>query len=140
MGHNKRLYWIWQGMKRRCYNSNCNCFKWYGSKGITVCDEWKNDFSKFKEWALSSGYTDLLTIDRIDSNKNYEPSNCQWITQSENSKKMQKEHKGKIIIEFNGETHKLSVWARKLEINQSTLLYRLRRGWSVERALTERVR
>lgn len=137
---NKRLYWIWQDMKKRCYNPNCKCFKFYGGKGIGVCDDWKNSYLNFKKWALSNGYADNLTIDRIDNNKNYQPSNCQWITQSENSKKMQENHKGKTIIEYNGETHKLSDWARKLGINQSTLLHRLIRGWSVERAFTERVR
>lgn len=134
----KRLYSIWKGMNKRCYNPNCKEFKWYGSKGIKVCDEWK-DYSQFRAWAIENGYAIGLTIDRIDNNKDYETSNCQWLTQSENSKKMQKHHKGKTIITFNGETHKLSDWARKLGINQSTLLYRLRRGWSVERALTEGV-
>lgn len=136
---NKRLYWIWQDMKKRCYNLNCKCFKWYGGKGVKVCEEWKNSYSNFKEWALLNGYADGLTIDRVDNTKDYEPSNCRWVTQSENSKKMQREHQGKTILTHKGETHKLSEWARLLGINQSTLLYRLRRGWSVERALTEGV-
>ena len=136
---NKRLYWIWQDMKKRCYNPNCKCFKWYGGKGVKVCEEWKDSYPNFKAWALSNGYAEGLTIDRVENDKDYSPSNCQWITQSENSKKMQEHHKGKTIITYNGETHKLSDWARLLGINQSTLLHRLRRGWSVERTLMEGV-
>ena len=79
-----RLYGIWSGMVHRCKDLNC---KWYGNKGIEVCDEWKN-FSIFKRWALSHGYTDNLCIDRIDPNGNYDPFNCQWITREENTRKM----------------------------------------------------
>ena len=133
-----RLYSIWRGMNKRCNNPNCKNFRWYGAKGIKVCIEWR-DYIKFREWALEHGYVIGLTIDRIDNGKGYEPSNCQWLTQSENSKKMHKNHKGKVILTLNGETHKLADWARILHINESTLTYRLRRGWSVERALTEGV-
>ena len=136
---NKRLYWIWQDMKKRCYNPNCKCFKWYGGKGVQVCEDWKNSYPKFKDWALLNGYTDKLTLDRIDNNKNYEPLNCQWITQSENSKKMQKQKECIILIEYNGETHGLAEWSLLTGINKTTLLSRIRRGWSVEKALTESV-
>lgn len=79
-----RLYRIWTHMKQRCYNSNdkktfCN----YGGRGIKVCDEWKDNFIAFQEWALSNGYADDLSIDRIDVNGNYEPSNCRWATMKE---------------------------------------------------------
>ena len=79
-----RLYSIWKKMKSRCENKNTIAYKWYGIKGISVCDEWSK-IEQFCDWALLNGYKDNLTIDRIDSNKNYEPSNCRWITQSENS-------------------------------------------------------
>ena len=135
---NKRLYWIWQDMKKRCYNPNCKCFKWYGGKGINVCEEWKDSYPNFKAWALSNGYEDGLTIDRIENYKDYAPFNCQWITQSENSKKRQRE--GKIILlEYGGESHGLREWSAITGINQTTLLSRIRSGWSVERTLTERV-
>lgn len=136
----KSIYFSWQSMKKRCCNPNCKDFKWYGGKGIKICDEWRNDYLKFREWSLENGHITGLTIDRVDNTKDYEPSNCRWVTQSENSKKMQREHQGKTILTHKGETHKLSEWARLLGINQSTLLYRLRRGWSIERALTEGVR
>ena len=85
----KRLRNIWHCMRRRCSPNQTDkrISSYYYDKGIRVCDEWQNDFATFKEWALKNGYDDKLTIDRIDSDGNYEPSNCQWITQSENSRK-----------------------------------------------------
>ncbi len=82
-----RLYRTWHGMKDRCYNPNASNYKYYGAKGIEVCEEWKNDYSTFKLWAFSSGYKDNLVIDRINHTGNYEPTNCQWITALENSLK-----------------------------------------------------
>jgi hypothetical protein len=85
-GMGTRLYNIWKGMKKRCNNSNEPCYKYYGGKGIKVCDEWQVNFIAFRDWALNNGYADNLTIDRIDSDKNYEPSNCRWVTQAENAR------------------------------------------------------
>ena len=134
---NKRLYWIWQDMKKRCYNPNCKCFKWYGGKGVKVCEEWIDSYPNFKAWALSNGYAEGLTIDRVENDKDYSPTNCQWITQSENTKKRQRE--GKIqVVEYNGECHGLREWSLITGINQTTLQSRIRSGWSVERALTEK--
>ena len=90
-GKNTRLYSIWHSMKSRCYCKKTKTYKSYGGKGVKVCDEWNNDFSAFREWALANGYKELdtelkyrLSIDRIDNNGNYEPTNCRWITLSEN--------------------------------------------------------
>ena len=93
-----RLYSIWNGMKQRCYNERFSQYKNYGGRGISVCDEWKDDFFSFAEWALSHGYQDppeaekgnrggALSIDRIDNDKGYSPENCQWIPLRENVKK-----------------------------------------------------
>lgn len=87
-----RLYGIWCGMKSRCLKSNDSAYKYYGGRDIVICPEWKNNYLIFKAWALANGYADNLGIDRINNNGNYEPSNCQWITQSENSKKRNREN------------------------------------------------
>ena len=77
-----RLYSIWQNMKARCKGSTPHNKKYYTDKGITICDEWVNDFPAFKAWALHNGYDDTLSIDRKDNNSGYSESNCRWVTQS----------------------------------------------------------
>lgn len=92
-GKQTRLYRIWAGMKGRCFNLNAPDYKYYGAKGIQVCDEWRWKYMKFKVWALQKGYKKHLSIDRINNRGNYEPSNCQWITLSENTKKAWEERR-----------------------------------------------
>lgn len=88
---NNRLYQTWQNMKRRCNDASNIEYHCYGGKGVKVCDDWNNSYESFERWAIESGYCEPLTIDRIDSNGDYSPYNCQWLTKSENSKKMHRE-------------------------------------------------
>lgn len=132
---NKRLLNIWKNMIKRCDNGNRRDSKYYHDKGITVCEEWR-DYKKFEEWALNNGYVDNLTIDRIDENGNYEPSNCQWITLRE----QQRKKTGNIWIEYKGETKIIVDWARKYGINRATLEWRLKNGYTFEEAIKKEPR
>lgn len=127
-----RLFRIWCGMKQRCYNPNHHKYRIYGGRGIRICDEWISDFNVFYEWAVSHGYGDDLTIDRIDVNGNYCPENCRWATSEEQSNNTRQNR----FLKFNGETHTTKEWADITGINPSTLRSRLRLGWSAEEALT----
>lgn len=91
---NPRLYGIWQNMLNRCRNKNVARYKSYGARGIAVCEEWKQ-YPPFFYWAMSNGYQDNLTIDRIDVDGNYEPSNCQWITMADNIRKAYEDRRRK---------------------------------------------
>lgn len=79
-----RLFNCWRNMKQRCLNPKRRDYRWYGAKGVKVCQEWLNDFSEFKRWSLANGYDETLTLDREDESKHYEPANCRWIPFSEN--------------------------------------------------------
>lgn len=126
-----RLYRIWSNIKTRCYNTNCAQFDRYGGRGISVCDEWKNSFQAFYDWSMSHGYSDELTIDRIDVNGNYEPSNCHWVTMKEQSINRSNNH----IVRLNNEEKPLSEWCKQFGLNYKTVRDRLHRGWNYEKAL-----
>lgn len=127
-----RVYHIWQDIKKRCNNINCQSFKRYGERGITICQEWLDDFKMFYNWAIENGYDDDLTIDRIDVNGNYEPSNCRWvnkIVQANNKRNNQ-------YVIYNNEAHTIAEWAKIYNINYKLLFSRLKKGWDIEKALT----
>lgn len=124
------LYSVWTGMKQRCFNKKERCYKYYGGKGVTVCDEWLHDFEAFFNWANENGYKEGLTIDRIDVNGNYCPENCRWITIQEQMLNRTDNR----WITYNGETKSLVQWSKDLGINISTLHARLGRGLTIEEA------
>jgi len=97
-GYNTRLYRTWIAIKSRCFNSNETSYKHYGARGISVCPEWLHDFAAFRDYALSHGYADNLTIDRLDNDSNYEPGNIRFIPNSDNCCKR---HYDKMIIPTN---------------------------------------
>ena len=128
---NTRIYNIWCGMKTRCYDINCHTYSRYGNRGIKVCDEWKNDFQTFYNWAMANGYQDNLTIDRIDVNGNYEPSNCRWVdkyTQSNNTSR-------NVIIEFMGNYYSAKQLCTFLNINYKKFLYGYHKINNVDKAI-----
>ena len=131
-----RLYRIWTNIKQRCLNPNKKEYNLYGQRGITICKEWKESYNSFKQWSLSNGYADNLSIDRIDVNGNYEPSNCRWT----NAKTQANNTRTNKIITFNGETHTLSQWRDKMGFKRGVIEYRLQKGWSIEKTLTTPVK
>lgn len=107
-GCKERLYSIWCDMKSRCNNPNNVAYRWYGGRGITVCNEWEHDYAAFREWAYNNGYKDNLTIDRIDSDKNYCPENCQWLPLKDNIEKDKIRYSGIAVNIVTGEKDRFS--------------------------------
>lgn len=124
-----RIHIIWMDMRSRCADlNNPN----YGGRGIKVCDEWSDDFQAFYEWAMDNGYTDELTIDRIDNEKGYSPENCRWA----NAETQANNKRNNIYIEYKGKTQTIPQWSRELGIKNSLLRGRYYRGWSAEDIFT----
>jgi hypothetical protein len=135
---NTRLYRIYNNMKSRCYKIYAKEYNHYGGRGINMCDEWlgENGFINFYNWAINNGYTDELTIDRINNNGNYEPSNCRWISmfvQNNNSRHTK-------LIQCDGEVHSVSEWARIKNISRSTITKRIKLGWDIYKALNSPIK
>ena len=183
-------------MKQRCYNPKRTVYEYYGGRGITICEEWNDrelvpsgiggrcskGWLAFKKWALENGYQDNLTIDRIDPNGNYEPSNCRWVTMKVQSNNLRnnvrltykgrtqtihewceelnlnydrirdricrkgwnvakafetKENQRCTYLTYNGKTQTIREWAKEIGIKENTLTYRIKYGWSIERALNK---
>lgn len=125
-----RIYNIWCNMKERCKNKNNPCYKNYGGRGIKICDEWDKNFKNFKKWSLENGYNDSLTIDRIDVDGDYQPSNCRWVNMKIQGNNTRRNHK----LTYKGIIKTMSEWSNELNISYTTLRKRLNDGWSIEDA------
>jgi hypothetical protein len=125
-------YKIWGSLKTRCYNERSNTFQDYGAKGVTVCWRWMNSFENFLA-DMGRRPSPEHSIDRIDGTRGYEPGNCRWATDREQAQNRCTNR----LITFRGETMPLIEWARRTGIRRDTIAYRLKRGWQVDRALTE---
>lgn len=127
-----RLYGIWLAMRRRCNLPTSTAYMDYGGRGINVCDAWNDSFEAFRDWANSSGYASDLTIDRVDVNGDYDPSNCRWVdvkTQSNNRRSC-------VWITIDGETHNLSQWCEIYNLPYKRIHNRYRNGWPVDKLFT----
>lgn len=134
-----KLFQVWQSMLQRCFNPKDKGYKNYGNRGITVCDEWRNSFQSFHDWAYKNGYKEeilpnginKLTIDRIDCNGNYEPSNCRWITNKEQMNNIRLNR----FITINDVSKTISQWADYMGVKRYIIASRLQKGWKPEELL-----
>lgn len=119
-------------MRQRCNNPNKVRYADYGGRGIKVCDDWDN-YPTFKNWAISNGYDDTMSIERVDVDKDYCPTNCKWIPLSDQSKNRRSCN----MLTYNGKTLTISDWARELNIHRSTINKRLKKGMSIDKVLSK---
>ena len=135
-GSKTRVYRIWTGMLNRCYRVDDYHYPRWGGRGIKVCEEWR-DFETFRDWALSNGYKENLSIERTDNDDWYCPGNCTWAT----NKKQANNRRSNRLLTFNGETRTIAEWGDVTGLGDTAIRLRIdRRGWSVQRALTQKLR
>ena len=125
-----KLYRIRAHMIKRCTDPSCDRYMDYGGRGISICQEWLDDYDGFVDWALDNGYEEGLTIDRINNDGNYEPDNCRWITKREQNRNKRTNKR----VTYHGETKPLIVWAEELGLKYDMVHNRLEHGWDVEEA------
>lgn len=128
----RRLYRIWAGMKCRCNDRKNKDFAHYGGRGITFCREW-SEFVPFRDWALANGYSDNLTLDRIDVNGNYCPGNCRWVSAKEQANNRTNNRK----VSYKGETKNVSEWAKQYGIDAPLFHAAIRRGKTIDEIVSE---
>ena len=126
-----KLYRIYHSMLDRCYKKAQKSYSIYGGRGITVCQEWLDDFINFYNWAINSGYKENLTIDRIDVNGNYCPENCKWSTITEQSNNRRTSR----YIEYQNEKHTIAEWAKIYQIPYTRFYKRVKRGWDMDKII-----
>ena len=129
---NTRLYRIRAKMIRRCFVKEDPAYPNYGGRGISMCADWKNSVSSFVEWALANGYSDSLTIDRIDNDGDYTPENCRWV----DSKTQSNNRRSNINITIGGETKTLNEWCEQTGVPSKRAYARVKAGWDLAEAVT----
>ena len=127
-GYN-RLYNIWENMKRRCNNLDDSGYRNYGARGIKVCNEWNKSYDAFYNWSILNGYSEELTLDRINNDLGYSPDNCRWATIQEQSNNTRVNHR----VTYKGETHTIAEWGRIIGINPDRIGQRLKKGLPMEK-------
>lgn len=135
-GTKERLYGVWMGMRRRCYDKKAKDFHRYGGRNISVCEDWQN-YETFRSWALSNGYNPYAksgecTLDRVDPNGNYCPENCRFVP----ILAQERNRRNNVMLTYNGKTQTLSQWEEEIGCNKGFIRDRIKRGWSVEDAIT----
>jgi hypothetical protein len=124
------LYKVWVSMRNRCNTKSCSTYKYYGGRGIKICNEWQ-EFNNFYNWALKNGFKEELTLDRKNNNGNYEPSNCRWVTQLMQSNNKRNNR----YLTINGMTASLADICRLYNAKYKLVWKRLKAGWTLEKAL-----
>lgn len=117
-------YRVWCAMKERCNNPHNKRYPRYGGRGIKVCKEWSESYAEFRRWSEENGYQEGLTIDRINTDGNYEPTNCRWVSRFVQNRNYSRNH----FITYNGETLCIADWSEKTGIKRATILWRLKNG------------
>lgn len=130
-----RLYRIWGNMKQRCQNVTDKNYPGYGGRGVNVCNDWQ-EYRSFAKWAKTHGYSDQMTINRIDNDGNYEPSNCEWTTPKQQANNTRRNH----MITYLGKTKTLQQWSEEVGIQSATIRHRLKKKWDVQSALNTPVK
>ena len=132
LNHSK-LHYMYDNMRKRCYRPGTNRYERYGGRGIGICDEWRNDRSEFYRWALENGWQEGMSIDRINVDGHYSPSNCRFIPIGRQSSNTSRNR----FLCWRGRKQTVSDWARELGIRSSALQHRVDRGWSLDRIFTQ---
>lgn len=132
-GKGTRLYNIWCDMRKRCNNPSVKHYSRYGGRGISVCPEWMNDFNSFRDWSMKNGYSDNLTLDRIDNDGNYCPDNCRWATRSTQNNNTSRCH----VITVNGISKNIAQWSAYLGIKRFRIDSAYKHGKDLEMYIRE---
>ncbi len=127
----ERLYSIWVAMNQRCRDINAKNYKYYGGKGVSVCEDWKHNYLVFRSWSIEHGYSSELTLDRINVSSDYGPENCRWVDQVVQNNNTTRNR----FLTYEGDTHTMAQWSKIIGLSYSTFKTRLNRGWDIKKII-----